>query len=183
MPRKSISSARSGAKAVDALAFLKAQHREIAALFREYAQKKARMSKAQKRKLAREICDGLSTHAVLEAEIFYPALVGAVAGADDLLAESKVDHRMLNYLIADIAEGTSGAVRDAEIAVLAKCVSQHVAEEESELFAKVRKASFVKSGIDLKAIGAAMQRRKKELGAPARRAKDDGVILGGAFAG
>src|SRR5882672_1902857 len=58
-------------KALDAIAFLKADHREIEDLFAKI--EKRDTSRAEKKGLIEEVCRALIIHAQLEEEIAYPA--------------------------------------------------------------------------------------------------------------
>ena len=77
----------------------------------------------------------------------------------DLLDEAKVEHASAKDLIAQL-EGASATddLFDAKVTVLGEYIKHHVKEEQEELFPKCRKARM-----DLKAIGAAMAARKKEM--------------------
>ena len=58
---------------LDAIALLKADHREVEDLFAKF---KAAKGTAQEKTLVQQICAELSTHTVIEEEIFYPAFRG-----------------------------------------------------------------------------------------------------------
>ena len=58
----------------DAIALLKADHREVERYFEEF--EKAR-SDDRKQELAAKICAALTVHATIEEEIFYPAFLEA----------------------------------------------------------------------------------------------------------
>src|ERR1700712_1402612 len=139
----------------DAIALLKADHREVEDLFDRF---EAATGDADKRDLAIAICVALKVHARLEEELFYPAAYSAV---DDksLLDEAQVEHASAKDLIAQIEAGAPGeAFYDARVKVLAEYIDHHVTEEENELFPQCRK-----SKLDLAALGAVMAMRKQEL--------------------
>ncbi|HEY3149956.1 MAG TPA: hemerythrin domain-containing protein [Dongiaceae bacterium] len=139
----------------DAIALLKADHKEVAEMLEKF--ETARSTKA---KLAQQICRALTVHAQIEEEIFYPA-ARETLGDDgkDLLDAAKVEHNSLKELIAQIeASGPEDDLFDAHVKVLGEYVKHHVKEEESELFPKLRK-----SDMDLVEVGEQLAARKKEL--------------------
>ena len=139
----------------DPIALLKADHREVKELFRQFEKEGG---DAQKRDIAIAICTALKVHARLEEELFYPA---AAALVDDpaLIEEAQVEHASAKDLIAQIESGAPGeAFYDARVKVLSEYVLHHVAEEESEIFPQVRGSKR-----DLAALGQQMAVRKQEL--------------------
>ena len=139
----------------DAIALLKADHREVSDLLEKFEK-----SRSAKSKIAHQICDALTVHAQIEEEIFYPAAREAL-GEDgkDLLDEAKVEHESLKELIGHIENASPGDdLFDAHVKVLGEYVKHHVKEEEGELFPKVRK-----SEMDLVEVGRQLAARKKEL--------------------
>lgn len=145
----------------DAIALLKADHREVEELFEKF--EKASGTE-RKQKLAEQICDELKIHTVIEEEIFYPALRGKIE--DDLLDEGYVEHDGAKVLINDIMAGSPQEdFYDAKVKVLSEEIEHHVGEEEmpSEgMFAQARKA-----GVDLVELRDRMAARKEELKAQA----------------
>lgn len=145
------------AKAKDAIALLKEDHRTVEELFTEF--EKAR-GEGRKQALATEICTELSIHAQIEEEIFYPACEGKVD--EDLLKESYVEHDGAKVLIAEIMAGEpSDEFYDAKVTVLQEEIEHHVQEEEKRLeglFAQARKA-----GLDMDALGEELAARKAQL--------------------
>jgi len=141
----------------DALKLLTEDHRRVEALFEAF-EKAGRDSK--KEKLAREICTELKVHAMLEEEIFYPALRGKIE--DDDLDEALVEHDGAKVLINDIeAGGPDEEFYEAKVKVLKEQIEHHVKEEERQsgnIFTQARKAD-----VDLEALGAQMAARKAEL--------------------
>jgi hemerythrin superfamily protein len=138
----------------DAIALLKADHREVDELFKKFEKAKG---DGAKERLARRICLELTVHTMIEEEIFYPACEGKVE--EDLLNEAKVEHDGAKVLMAEIeAGGPDDDYYDAKVTVLQEQFEHHVEEEEKELFPQVRKAD-----IDLKALGEQLAARKKEL--------------------
>jgi hemerythrin superfamily protein len=117
------------------------------------------MKAAQKQKLATQICDMLTVHAMIEEEIFYPAIRNLDEETKDLVAEAAVEHQSLKDIIGRLeAAPPSDPLYDAGVKVLAEYVKHHVKEEENEIFPKVRS-----SDIDLDALGERLMERKTQL--------------------
>jgi len=166
----------------DALTFLKNEHKEVAALFRLYDYGKNRLPPAKKQELAEKVCRALKTHAILEEEIFYPAVEDHLGDALPLVAEARAEQNTFKQLITEIEYGMPGSIAyDADMKVLDGYVAMHVADEERALFVQVER-----SGLDIKALGAQLMKRKKQLSAQGDEGfrKDCGdELLGGGFAG
>jgi hemerythrin superfamily protein len=151
--------------ATDAIALLKADHREVEKWFEQF--EKARTDD-RKQELAEKICAALRIHTQIEEDVFYPAFLSA-ADDIDLHHEAEVEHDGAKKLIAEIeASGPDDEYFDAKVKVLSEMIKHHVKEEEQRggMFAEARQ-----SDMDLKAIGAQMQARKRELangGSPQR---------------
>ena len=145
------------AKAKDAVALLKEDHRAVEELF---AQFEKASGEGRKQKLATEICTELSIHAQIEEEIFYPACEGKVE--EELLKEAYVEHDGAKVLIAEIIGGTpSDEFYDAKVKVLQEQIEHHVEEEEKRLeglFSQARAA-----GLDMDALGEQLAARKEQL--------------------
>jgi hypothetical protein len=148
----------------DAIALLKADHREVEALFEQY---EGASGSAAKKKLAHQICVELKIHTTIEEEIFYPAFRGKIE--DDTLDEAYVEHDGAKVLINDIEAGApTDDFYDAKVKVLSEEIEHHVHEEEmpSEgMFAQCRKTD-----VDLVALRDTMLARKQELMAQAQGA-------------
>lgn len=144
-------------KPLNAPQLLSADHRKVEALFASY--EKARGTE-RKRELAKEICTELKVHAMIEEEIFYPAVKGAVE--EDLLKEAYVEHDSAKVLINELeAGGPDEAFYDSKIKVLQEQIEHHVYEEEKQndsMFAQARKGD-----VDLDGLGEQMAARKQEL--------------------
>jgi hypothetical protein len=144
----------------DAIKLLKDDHAAVQKLFDKYEKGHHRMTDAQKKSLADEICQMLTVHTQMEEEIFYPACLEAeIKEAEDLMAEAKVEHQSAKDLIAKIEDGRpGGAEYDAWVIVLGEYIKHHVKEEHKEIFPEVRK-----SDLDLKDLGMRLKERKDEL--------------------
>jgi hemerythrin superfamily protein len=141
----------------DAIALLKADHREVEGWFEDFEKSR---SSAKKQELASKICFALRTHATIEEEIFYPAFLEAT-DEKDLHHEAAVEHDGAKKLIAEIeAADADDDYFDAKVTVLSEMIKHHVKEEEQRggMFAKARG-----SDMDLAALGAQLKERKAEL--------------------
>jgi hypothetical protein len=141
----------------DAIALLKADHREVEDLFAKF---EAAKGTGAKRRLAKEIRAELTVHTILEEEIFYPACKDVVE--EDLVSEAYVEHDGAKVLIAEIEAADPGEdFYDAKVKVLSEQIEHHVEEEEKRsegMFSQARAA-----GLDMDDLGARMAGRKKEL--------------------
>jgi hypothetical protein len=144
------------ARAADAIALLKADHRTVEALFSRF---EAARGGASKQKIANQICLELMVHATIEEEIFYPAVKDAVD--EEIYAEAHVEHDGAKVLIAEILAGSpDDEFYDAKVTVLSEQIKHHVKEEEQRdgMFAQARKGD-----VDLSELAEALASRKKEL--------------------
>lgn len=152
------------APAKDAIALLKADHREVEGWFKQFKRTK---NDASRRKLAEKICNALKVHTTIEEEIFYPAFLAATQDRD-LHHEAEVEHAGAKRLIAEIEAASPGDdYYTARVTVLSEMIKHHVKEEEQPggMFAEARK-----SDMDLDEIGSQLQQRKQQLknGGPRR---------------
>jgi hemerythrin superfamily protein len=149
--------ARSKQTAKDAIALLKADHRQVEELFEQF--EKARDSE-RKQRLAQEICNALKVHTAIEEEIFYPAFLEASEDLD-IHHEAEIEHEGAKKLIADIEDSSpDDEYFDPTVKVLSEMIKHHVKEEEKPggMFAVARE-----SKMDLEALGEQLARRKAEL--------------------
>lgn len=141
----------------DATHILAQDHRTVEDLFEQYEKASGTEAKA---KLAQQICTELKIHALIEEEIFYPALRGKIE--DDMLDEAYVEHDGAKVLINEIAAGgPDEEFYDAKVKVLQEEIEHHVKEEEKQqgnMFQQARAAD-----VDLKALGEQLLARKQEL--------------------
>lgn len=141
----------------DALQLLAEDHRRVEALFEQFEKASG---DGRKEKIAREICTELKIHAMIEEEIFYPALRGKID--EDDLDEAMVEHDGAKVLINDIeAGGPDNDYYDAKVKVLQEQIEHHVKEEEKQhgnIFTQARHVD-----VDLEALGEQMAARKAEL--------------------
>jgi hemerythrin superfamily protein len=147
---------KTAGKPQDAIALLKADHRQVEQWFSEF--EKAR-SAGVKRKLAASICQALTVHTEIEEELFYPAFLQATKDKD-MHHEAIVEHDGAKKLIAEIEQSDpSDDFYDAKVHVLSEMIKHHVKEEEKPdgMFAEAKK-----SKMDLRALGVQLAERKAQ---------------------
>lgn len=166
---KRAAASRRAGRSQDAIALLKADHREVEKWFGQFEKTRAGSRKLE---LAQKICKALRVHTQIEEEIFYPAFLQATEDKD-MHHEAQVEHAGAKKLIAEIEDsGPSDDYYDAKVKVLSEMIKHHVKEEEQPggMFAEARK-----SDMDLGTLGAQLKARKRELmngsGSPAERRK------------
>lgn len=141
----------------DALRMLAEDHRTVENLFEKYDNAK---SQSARQKIVRQICDELTIHAMIEEQVFYPAVRDLVE--DDMMDEAQVEHDSAKALILSLRDADpADPFYEAKVSVLKEQVEHHVYEEERQrgsIFAQVRKAD-----VDLEAIGQEMAQLKKQL--------------------
>jgi hypothetical protein len=161
-PRANARPAGRKSASADAIALLKADHRQVKKWFKEFD--KTRLS-GRKGKLAEQICTALTVHAKIEEDLFYPAFLAATEDKD-LHHEAVVEHAGAKRLIAEIeAMKPDDDYFDAKVTVLSEMIKHHVKEEEQPggMFAEARK-----SDMDLNDLGQQMKKRKMQLEANGR---------------
>jgi hemerythrin superfamily protein len=141
----------------DAIALLKADHRQVEGWFSQFEKSR---SDSRKSELAAQICTALKVHTQIEEEIFYPAFIEATED-EEIHHEAIVEHSGAKKLIAEIEKSTpEDDYYDAKVKVLSEMIKHHVKEEEQRggMFAEAKKAKM-----DLVALGAQLKSRKREL--------------------
>lgn len=142
---------------MDAFDLLKADHREVSALFEKFEHTTRDSARAE---VVDKICEALTMHATLEEKVFYPASRDVLSTDDEAIVdEAVVEHGSLKDLIRKLrAAKTHNARFDATVRVLKEYVEHHVKEEEAELFPKLRRG-----GVDAQAVGAELRELKAQL--------------------
>jgi Hemerythrin HHE cation binding domain len=148
---------KASAHAEDAATLLVEDHRKVRKIFDEF--KKLKSGDVEKKEdLVRTACTELSIHAMLEEEIFYPA-VREKLDETGLIDEAEVEHAVAKQLIGELEEMTpEEELYDAKFTVLGEYVNHHVAEEEKEIIPQAKKAK-----VDMQALGKKIQQRRQEL--------------------
>jgi hemerythrin superfamily protein len=141
----------------DAIALLKADHRQVEQWFEEFESSR---SDSKKNQLAQQICQALTVHTSIEEEIFYPAFLEATE-EEDIHHEAEVEHEGAKKLIAQIeSSDADDDYFDAKVKVLSEMIKHHVNEEEKRdgMFAQARR-----SDMDQEALGEQLAARKAQL--------------------
>lgn len=148
---------------MDAITLLKADHKAVKRLFREF-EKLGDRATIGRREVVDKIIHELSAHAAIEEQLFYPVARSAVAEAEDQVLEALEEHHVVKWLLSELEHLPADAERfKAKVTVLIESVEHHADEEESDLFPKVRAAMGRKA---LAELGARMEQAKKR--APSR---------------
>jgi hemerythrin superfamily protein len=117
---------------------LKADHKQIRGLFREF---QAAGDKAIKKtaKVAGQIIGLLTVHAFIENEVTYPQVRKLLPELEDDVLESYEEHHVAGLLCAELSGMSADAERfGAKATVLIENVTHHIEEEEQDWFPKVR---------------------------------------------
>jgi hypothetical protein len=156
----------------DAIALLKADHRQVEDWFEQFEKTR---SDERKQQLASQICKALEVHTMIEEGIFYPAFLEATE-EEDLHHEAAIEHNGAKKLIAEIeASGPEDEYYDARVKVLSEMIKHHVKEEEQRdgMFAKARQ-----SEMDLEQLGEQLAARKAQLEGGAAEDEDSDTRAG-----
>jgi hemerythrin superfamily protein len=150
----------------DAIVLLRADHKEIRRLFREFqaAGDKATKKKAQ---IVGKIIELLTVHTYIENEVMYPEVRTLLPDLEDDVLESYEEHHLADFLCMELSGMPADAERfDAKTTVLIENVTHHIEEEEQDWFPKVRAGLGRKQ---LQELGAKLeQARKKAPTSPAQ---------------
>jgi hemerythrin superfamily protein len=142
---------------MDAIAMLRADHREVERLFKQF-EKAGPNAHATRRQIVDKIIEELSVHAVIEEQVFYPAVREAVPDSEDVVLESLEEHHIVKWTLSELERMAPEHERFVpKTTVLIESVRHHVEEEEDELFPQVREVLKRKR---LQEIGEAMAKAK-----------------------
>jgi hypothetical protein len=137
-----------------AISILIKDHDRVKELFDRFEKSE---STSEKEKIIGEATTELKIHAVIEEEIFYPAVRRQLG--KDLMDEADEEHHVARILIAELdGHGWVDDHRNAKFTVLSESVRHHIKEEEGEILSKAKGLD-----IDFEALGQQMLTRKKEL--------------------
>jgi hemerythrin superfamily protein len=149
--------------AQDAVSLIKADHRKVEKLFREYEEAGDRAYKT-KQQLVEEITRELEVHTTIEEETYYPA-VEAKAKTDgkELIGEAIEEHHLVKITLAELAAlSPEDEAYDAKVTVLMENVRHHVEEEEQDMLPQ---SEEILGKEELGRLGEEMAARKQQLGA------------------
>ena len=143
----------------DAIVILKADHKRIKTLFKEF---QAAGEGATKRKgtLVTAMISELTAHTYIENECMYPRVRELLPELEDDILESYEEHHVADVLVTELAAMDPGEERfDAKTTVLIENVTHHIDEEEKDWFPQVRAALSRKQ---LSEIGSEMLQLKEK---------------------
>jgi hemerythrin superfamily protein len=142
----------------DAIVLLKADHKEIRGLFREFGQ--AGEDTKKKGKIVDRILEALTVHTYIENECMYPEVRKLVPDLEEDVLESYEEHHVADVLSMELAAMSPDNEHfDAKTTVLIENVTHHMEEEEQDWFPKVRAALGRKQ---LQDLGARMLELKEK---------------------
>ncbi len=122
----------------DAIALLKADHRTVEKLFRDF-ERTGESAHKTRRKLVDKMITELSVHAAIEEQFLYPAARREVPDLNPDVLEAMEEHHVVKWLLAELARTDPSDERfSAKVAVMMENVRHHVREEEGELFPELR---------------------------------------------
>ncbi len=147
----------------DAIAVLKADHREVEKLFKQF-ERTGDGARKTRRKLVDRMIAELSVHAAIEEEVLYPAARQEIPDTLGNVLEALEEHHVVKWELSEL-DGLDPADErfDAKVTVMAELVRHHVKEEEDELFPVLRRHLGRKRLVELGGLLAAAKR-----GAPTR---------------
>jgi hemerythrin superfamily protein len=121
----------------DAVSVLKAQHREVEALFKRVL---ASDDPRSRKELLGEIAHALAVHTEIEEEVFYPAVRSlGTEPIEDLIDEAFEEHHVVDLILAELPRVNPRDDRFvAKMTVLSEVVDHHVKEEESDMFKRAQ---------------------------------------------
>lgn len=121
---------------MDPIELLTEQHRETESLFEDFQQTD---DSSRQREIVDEIIEDLQLHMALEEEIFYPAVGEAIPELKQQLLEDFEEHHAAQLLLEELGDMAPDHERfSAKVSVVKEQVTQHIEEEEGELFPRVR---------------------------------------------
>ena len=122
----------------DAIVLLKADHKEVKRLFREF-EAAGDLATKTKADIVARIIELLTVHTYIENEVMYPEVRGLLPELEADLLESYEEHHVADVLCMELFAMSADAERfDAKATVLIENVTHHIEEEEGEWFPKVR---------------------------------------------
>jgi hemerythrin superfamily protein len=122
----------------DAIVILKADHKRIKKLFREF-QNAGDAAATAKGNIVERILEELTVHTYLENEVMYPEVRKLLPDLEDDVLESYEEHHVADVLCSELFTMDAGDERfDAKTTVLIENVTHHIDEEEQDWFPKVR---------------------------------------------
>ncbi len=150
----------------DAITILKADHREVEALFESILEEKNLTLRGQRENIAKVLA-ALTLHAKIEESLLYPAVYGKTKRDTDerlKVLEAYEEHASMKDLIRKIgrADARDESLK-AKVQVLSELTKHHVTEEEHEFFREAREVlgekRLIAIGEEIRKIKARAQKR------------------------
>jgi hemerythrin-like domain-containing protein len=124
---------------MDVFALLKADHERVAEMLETIDKTTERAAKGREDTFTRLKAE-LDLHAMIEEEVFYPALEEADE-TRDITLEAYEEHRLVKQLLTELEQEPKNTEEwTAKFTVLKENIEHHVEEEEGEMFKKARQA-------------------------------------------
>ena len=121
----------------DAITILRAYHKEVRALFREF--EKSTTTPARQGAIVKKCIELLTVHTYIENEVMYPRVRSLLPDLEDDILESYEEHHVADVLVMELSQMSPGDERfEAKTTVLIENVTHHMDEEEQDWFPKVR---------------------------------------------
>lgn len=141
---------------------LRRDHRTARSLFARW--ERAGTDTARRALVFEELRHHLRVHALVEEELFYPALrQSGTEESRDLIHEALAEHKIVEELLNEIAAlNPEHAEYAAKVRFLRENVEHHAEEEEEELFREARRYLSAES---LRRLAVEMEELKKSLAA------------------
>lgn len=144
---------------MNAVKLLKADHKHVRGLFREFEGAGERAYK-KRESLVQQVLQELTVHTKIEQEIFYPACEAKGKELKEMIAEGLQEHHVVDLLMQELrGMAPDDDQYEAKFTVLMENVEHHIEEEEKELFPKAED----KLGKQMDELGAQMEQRKQAL--------------------
>ncbi len=122
----------------DAIVVLKADHKEIRRVFRDFTSAGPNAT-TKKADLVAKMIELLTVHTYIENEVMYPEVRRLLPDLEEEVLESYEEHHVADVLCMELFAMSAGAERfDAKTTVLIENVTHHIEEEEEVWFPKVR---------------------------------------------
>jgi hemerythrin superfamily protein len=122
---------------MDPVKLIKQDHRAVKSLFRKFERADRR---AEKQKIAEEIIEELSIHAIIEEQLVYPVLREAERRLERRVLNALEEHHSAKLLLAELDKMKVEEERyGAKMHVVRQTVETHIEEEESTLLPRLDK--------------------------------------------
>jgi len=141
----------------DAIALLTAGHRQVCALFQQYAETP---DPYLQQIIAEHVFAELTLHMLLEETVFYPAFAEqADEEGKRLIRDALQDHQQLRDLIATLQDVAEDEAFETRFHALRDHVEQHVEDEEITMFPQAAQVLAT----HLEEITVLLQERKEQI--------------------